>query len=349
MPRASDVWKYVTGLILAVLLLYWVFRDTNYQELVTQTKQASLPGLLGCAVLNAGHNLFRLLRWRLLLRPVRRRVPYRPMFAAVTLGYLTSWVVPGRIGEIVRPMVLSAREPVPLGPCIGTVVADRLLDAISVALLFAVGLLITPLGGAAREHARLIRTGSALLLAGTAALLLLLVLASWGSARTTARFDGSGAAVRWAWRSFLAVAGGARALRSPALAAGILLHGLAAWLMIAAGNWFGMRAVGADIPFGASLLILPMLVLGVAIPTPAGAGSYHALMKQGLLLFGVSEVTAVSAGLLIHASITIPILGLGLGVLWFERVSWRELLGAARQFKNLGGTRPDQRSMGSAT
>lgn len=349
MSRAKDVWKYLGGLILAVALLAWVFRDTDPAELWRQLRSASLSGLVACSALNIGHNVFRLFRWRLLLTPVRRRVPFRPMFAATMLGYLTSWVVPGRVGEIVRPMILSAREPVPLGPCIGSVVADRLLDAVTVVVLFAVGLMITPLGGAAREHTELIRSGSVALLAATLTMLAVLVLASGGSRRVEGWLDRRGGVVRWGGRSFLAVARGARALRSPLLAAGILLHSVLAWTMIAAGNWMGMRAAGADIPFGAALVILPMLVLGVAIPTPAGAGSYHALMKQGLLLFGTSEVVAVSAGLLVHASFTLPVILIGVAVLWIERVSWSELMGSARQFKDLDGAPKSPTAMESAT
>ena len=41
-------------------------------------------------------------------------------------------------------------------------------------------------------------------------------------------------------------------------------------------------------------------------------------MKIGLMLFGVSEVAAVTAGLLVHAAITIPVILLGLVLLWTE-------------------------------
>ncbi|NIM63944.1 MAG: hypothetical protein GTN89_15375, partial [Acidobacteria bacterium] len=67
------------------------------------------------------------------------------------------------------------------------------------------------------------------------------------------------------------------------------------WLMISTSTWACVRASGADVSLGAIFVITPMLVLGVAVPTPAGAGSYHGAMKAGLMLFGVSQVTAVTA------------------------------------------------------
>jgi len=117
----------IGGLLLAALLLYWVLHDKDPQALSSALFRASWPALAAGAAINFAHNVFRVLRWRWLLDPVRADVPFRPMFAAVVLGYMTTWLIPGRIGEVVRPALLSAREDLPLGPCLGTVVADRLL------------------------------------------------------------------------------------------------------------------------------------------------------------------------------------------------------------------------------
>src|SRR5260221_10875980 len=92
----------IGGLLLALLLLYWVFHDKDAHALSGAMMRASWGLLVLGAVINLAHNLFRVLRWRWLLDPVRERVPLRPMFAAVILGYMTTWLVPGRVGEVVR-------------------------------------------------------------------------------------------------------------------------------------------------------------------------------------------------------------------------------------------------------
>ena len=98
----KNITKYVIGLALAVLLLWWVLRGTDRQMLIDQLARTSVL-LLGTSILcNLGHNIFRALRWRALLEPVHPDTPFRPMFAAIILGYMTSWIVPGRVGELVR-------------------------------------------------------------------------------------------------------------------------------------------------------------------------------------------------------------------------------------------------------
>ena len=331
-----DIAKYLFGILLAAALMVWVLRGTDPATLWSHIRDASILGLLLGAALNFGHNVFRVLRWRVLLNPVRRGIGLRAMFVAVILGYLTSWVIPGRLGELVRPMLLSAREGVALGPAVGSIVADRVLDIVAVAFLFAVGIWITPLSGEAAEHAALLRTGAAIAVIVATAVLIVMVVASVAGQRLSTWFARRGKSFRWLGRAAVSLAHGASALRSPRALGLVLVHSLAAWVMIAGGTWVCVRAAGADVSLGTVLVILPMLVLGVAVPTPAGAGSYHGAMKVGLMLFGVSQVTAVSVGLLAHMMMAVPVIVVGVVLLWTENVRWGDLISGARQFRQLG-------------
>lgn len=340
--------KYAGGLLMAILLLAWVLRGTDVSTVARQIASASLPAALGCAALNFGHNVFRVWRWQSLLAPTRVGIGFRSAFVAVVLGYLTSWVMPGRLGELVRPLLLSSREGVPLGPCLGTVVVDRLLDAATISTLFAVGSFFAPLVGPAEAHADLLRKGS-LVLVGAAAVGIAAML---GVARLGGRggawFRGWPRPLRWLGRTATEVSLGVTALRRPRLALGIAANSLAAWLAIAAGTWLGVRAVGIDLAFGAILVILPMLALGVAVPTPGGTGGYHGAMKVGLLAFGVSESSAVSAAIVVHALITVPILVTGVALLWSENISWREIRTSAQALRRLGAHAAPSGAVGSA-
>jgi uncharacterized protein (TIRG00374 family) len=260
------------------------------------------------------------------------------MFVAVIVGYMTSWVVPGRLGELVRPMLLSAREPVPLGPCIGTVVADRMLDGIAVVALFVVGSWITPLEGKAAEYETLIRGGSVTMAALVAVVTVVMLLASSAGPRFESWLERRHRAIRWAGRSMISISSGVRAFRSPRLLVQLVIYSLLAWLTIAAATWAGVRAAGADVSFGAILVIQPLLVLGVAVPTPGGAGSYHSAMKVGLMLFGVTQVTAVSAAFLMHFLIVVPVILLGMVLLRTDGISWKEVVSSAAQVRKLGSS-----------
>jgi uncharacterized membrane protein YbhN (UPF0104 family) len=118
----------------------------------------------------------------------------------------------------------------------------------------------------------------------------------------------------------------------------LAVYSLLAWGTIALATWAGVRAAGADVSLGAILVIQPLLVLGVAVPTPGGAGSYHGAMKVGLMLFGVAQVTAVSAAFLMHFLIVVPVILLGMVLLWTDGISWKELVASAAQVRKLGAS-----------
>lgn len=332
----KDLAKYLGGILLAVALLWWVLRGSDPAAVWAQLKGASFSLMLLCVVLNVGHNVFRAWRWRVLLTPFQPGVPFRPMFVAIIVGYMTSWVVPGRLGELVRPMLLSARERVPLGPCIGSIVADRMLDGMSVVALFVLGTWITPLEGEAAEYETLIRTGSVTMAMLVAGVTVVMLLASTAGPRFENWLDRRHRAIRWVGRTMISISTGVSALRSPRLVIQLAVYSLLAWLTIAAATWAGVHAAGADVSFGAILVIQPLLVLGVAVPTPGGAGSYHGAMKVGLMLFGVTQVTAVSAAFLMHFLIVVPVILLGMILLWTDGISWKELVSSAAQVRKLG-------------
>ncbi len=329
--------KYLGGAILAVGLFWWVLSGTDTAEVWKQFRKASIPLLLLAASLNLAQNVPRVWRWRALLEPVRPSIPFRPMFSAVILGYLTSWVVPGRLGELVRPALLAGRERLPLSACLGSIVADRMLDAIAVLVLFAGGTALVPLQGEAAEHAALIRTGALGLLAVIGVpLVALLIVSSARDAveRRLARWTGFRQRLGHA---VLGVADGMSALRNPRLFLIVTFHTALVWSLIVAGTWLAVRAAGVSVEIEAMGVIMPLLVLGIALPTPGGAGGYHAAMTFGLTaLFNVDPPTAVGASFLAHLIVIVPVVVLGVALLFIDRIPFHDLLNAARQVRGKG-------------
>ncbi len=338
--------KYLGGAALAALLLWFVLRGVDRSALVAAIGRASITGLLAGAAVNLAHNVFRVWRWGALLEPVKPGLKFRPMFTAVIVGYLTTWVLPGRLGELVRPALLTAREDVPIGPSLGSIVADRVLDGAAILVLFTAGTFLAPVQGSGAQK---IRSAALVLLVLVVLFMLGAVVAGGMRGRLEAWFERRGRFVRWCGRAFLSLALGTEALRRPRLLAIVLGHSLLAWITIAAGAWLGVRASGADVSLPAMMVMLPLLAFGVAVPTPGGTGGYHAAMAFGLqMLFGVPADAAVAAGILMHLAVVLPVIALGLVLLKTEGISWADMLSAARSVRGLGREGGPSAAEGSA-
>ncbi len=329
--------KAAAGLILAVALLWWVFRGVDLDILWGHLREASWVGLLAAGLLAVGHNVFRALRWRALLEPIRADLPFRSLFDTIILGYTVSWVMPGRLGEVVRPALLAGREDLPVGPCLGSVVADRLLDGVAVLVLFAVGVSVTPIAAESVQQVGLIQASALVLVALISIPLIVLLVASTARARLERLLSGRGGWRGWLGRIVLSLADGVQALKRPALLGRIAVYTLLAWLTITASTWIGVRSCGVAISFGGTMMLLPLLALGIALPTPGGAGGFHAAMRVGLTkLFLVGNTLAVGAGLLVHAASILPVILLGGLLAVTGRSTMQDLRRAVRQVREMG-------------
>jgi uncharacterized membrane protein YbhN (UPF0104 family) len=92
-----------------------------------------------------------------------------------------------------------------------------------------------------------------------------------------------------------------------------LAWSLPLWLSIAAGIWAVAVAFRLPIPFTGTFLLLSVLVLGVAVPTPGAIGGFDEAFRLGATgFYGAPDAAAVGAALALHVLTLGPSLILGL-------------------------------------
>lgn len=316
------VLTYVSGPLLAALFLWLAFRGVRLSELGDQLARASWRLLVPTLLLVLVHLALRSLRWRTLLDPVRRGLPFDALMSATTVGYMSS-LLGGRIGEVLRPVLLARRTAVPLAPAIASVGVERIvLDALGIlgcgALALVLPSRLTGLGaGADPQLLATLRGSGAVLLAIAVAGLVIAVLIARHLAAVTLQLERLSARVtsrlgRRLIGFFSGLFPGFSAFATPGGVIRLTLETVAVWGVIALGNWLGIRAAGVEIPFLGALILIPILAVGIGIPTPGGTGTFHFAMKIGLTqLFGVSADAALGAALLVHAATWVPVLAAG--------------------------------------
>ena len=106
---------------------------------------------------------------------------------------------------------------------------------------------------------------------------------------------------------------GLGAIRNPRRLLVALLWSFPLWLAIATGIWAAAVAFQLAVPFTGSFLIIALLVLGVAVPTPGAIGGFHEAFRYGATtFFGAPNDAAVGAAIVLHVLSIGPALLLGL-------------------------------------
>jgi glycosyltransferase 2 family protein len=316
------------GGILALLLLYWVFRGTDLKTLGRVLAGARPGYLLGVVAVTVVVYLVRSWRWGYLLAPLAR-VPLLDLFSATMVGFGSAMIIP-RAAEILRPFLVSRRHPVTVSAGFATIILERIVDLLTVLGLLGVYLYVLEPPAAQTRGPLLDLLQKGGLLVGAGAIVLVVVLFAFHvhAERALAVCDRVLQKLpAWLRRPLAGIlrsfSEGLAVLQAPALhLLAIAAQSLVVWVLIAFGFHLVHLAFGLDLPFRATFLLIAFLTVGVAIPTPGMVGGFHAFYLLALSeAFGVDKDEARAIGLAAHALTTLPVVVLGLAFLGREGIS----------------------------
>ncbi len=350
--------RLLLGALLAAVLLAWFFRGVDWHALGQALRGARPLPLVGLVLVTIAVYSTRAWRWGDLMAPLGR-VRYPDLFSATMVGFASGLLVP-RAGELLRPWLVSRRHPIPVSAGVATIILERLVDMITVLVLFAAYLFVLPVPAAQAEGQVLfdfwglrptamdfIKAGGALALAAVVVVLAVLAAMHANPGRVVGWVEARLArAPRWLsgplGRVLRSFSEGLAVLRAPAPhLAKIGLQSLLVWLLIALGFHLNHIAFGIDLPFHATFLLIAFLVVGVAIPTPGMVGGFHAFYLIALSgVYGVDRATAAAAGISAHALSNLPVLVFGLALLGREGLSLGRVAEVTRDEQKLQEVRP---------
>ena len=331
--------RLLIGILLSGVLLYFFLRNIDLAEVWSVIKSGNAFWLSIALVFNVLNYFMRSVRWRYFLQPIKRTRLWN-LYKTTIIGFAVSAIFPARVGEIVRPYLLAVKENISRTAAIATIVIERLFDTLTILfmLVFYLLLLIRPdqLSESARGSLGELKETGLIVFAVVLVGLLFLYYLKKNPAfirrivRWFERFLPKKAAdsIDQILDSFVE---GLSILHDPGILAKISYWSLIFWLVICVSFWAGAKAFFPSFPFTGTFLIMILLAIGIAVPTPGGVGSYHLLCKIGLMrFFDVPEAQASAIALVSHAINFIPVTIQGLIFLWHEGLSTRKISSIAQ-------------------
>jgi len=126
-------WKFWLGMAISALALYFTLRDVDFSAFARAIARAEATWLIPAAACFLAALLIRAWRWATLMG----EAPFETVFHAMNIGYMLNMMLPFRMGEIGRAVVIGQRTAVSTATAMSSVVVERLLDLIAVVLMFA--------------------------------------------------------------------------------------------------------------------------------------------------------------------------------------------------------------------
>jgi uncharacterized protein (TIRG00374 family) len=314
--------KTIASLVLAaVLFAYFLWRAplNEVGHALASVKWLYLAASIALALTSYA---VRGLRWGIILRPVGKPRT-GDLIGCTAAGFAANTILPARAGELVRPLLLSARSGLPAAATIASILTERIADLATILVLFACGSVfagdrLTP--GALRP----LHDAAILTMLGLAAFVVVIVLLlRWREGAVTRMVALLPQRFRERGRHFLDhVLDGLSVVHEPRQLIRLLLWSLGVWMAASLQVELLTQAFSIDTGLPGAFVLLTVGGLGLAIPTPGGVGGFHAATQFGLVrLFGVDVGVATAFALIHHAVSFFPITIIGLS--YAGAVGWR--------------------------
>lgn len=309
----STILRIFLPFLLGAGILYWMYRGSSWSDISDMLFNRMEWSWMAVSLLfGILPQILRGWRWRIALEPAGEK-PRRSTCAwAIFVSYAASLVIP-RVGEITRCGTLKRYEGTSFAKSLGTVVTERIVDA-----LFMLIVTLLTLVTQRRIFATFFdRTGTnfeslfskftitesvvtVLCVAATVAFVVMLVkkLKVFGFVRST---------FHDLWEGIISM----RRMKSFPL---YLLYSFAIWFCYYLHFSFTLLCFDFTESLGASeaLVIFCAGSYAVLIPTPNGAGPWHFAVKTMLILYGVAADDAILFALVVHTMQTGLIIVLGM-------------------------------------
>ncbi len=263
-------WAYVPLLILITLATFWV----------------------------------RALRWRHLL-PDGAGVSRVSLFEATLVGSTATFILPLRVGEVIRPWVLSRWQPIKFSAGFASIVVERAFDALT--LLILLGVAIPQL----ESVPPIVSAGAKIVTVLAVAVLAVMVTAYLGSSQL----------VRLGERMIMAMLGkkwpklaeklvgmvedflkGLRGISSVKDLAWSIFWSAVLWALLVTLYQVGLWSFGVDASIWVGVTVCVMIALAVAAPgAPGFVGTFQLGCVVALAIFGYPEEFGVAYSIVLHA------------------------------------------------
>jgi uncharacterized membrane protein YbhN (UPF0104 family) len=300
---------------IGILLIWWSLHQIPPQEWEKFTlalKKSKLWIIFPVGLILGLSHLVRALRWRLIMDPLGYKPSITNTFLAVLIGYLANLAVP-RLGEVLKCTLLSKYEKVPAEKIVGTIVAERAFDVISLGIVFLLALTlqfsVVEAGwnqfksyGKAAGDASSSNENTYIIIA---AFVFIFIAALWFfRSKMQNAISTIQKIIAGVWEGVMS----ATKLKKHNL---FFFYSFAIWFLYLLATYVGLYATeGTESSFQTAISCLAFASIGMII-TPGGIGAYAYFMAKVLELNGVDYTLGLANGTLQWFSQFIIVIVLG--------------------------------------
>jgi uncharacterized protein (TIRG00374 family) len=307
------------GILISILCLGLSLKDVRFADVWEALQGANYVFVVVTVLMTAVGLFGRALRWQLLFYPTKD-LPLSKVFAVLNIGYLLMNVLPARLGDVARAILLGELTGVSKARALSTIVVERVTDVLVILLFLASVVLFVPVPEWAAQSAMLVGVG----FVGLAVVLVVLARQRERGLALLHRLAGLAPFLNResVWKVVHSLLDGLDILRYWRPAGQLLIGSILIWFLGLIQFHSVILAFDLQVPVAATVFIMCITALGMTVPSSPGyIGVWEYIIILGLSLFGVDKSHALSYALVLHFSVYMTTTAMGVFSLWRESVA----------------------------
>ncbi len=125
----------IVGGMISALTLFLAFRNVPADQLLTYLGTIDYRWIFPTVAIIVLTFVLRVLRWKIMLKEICE-ISFWQAFHPTMIGFMMNCVLPGRVGELARPVLLKQKQGIPMTTGLSTIAAERIFDLIVLIILF---------------------------------------------------------------------------------------------------------------------------------------------------------------------------------------------------------------------
>ena len=133
--------KNLLPIFIGLFCIYYSFKNISFSDFKDYFTKINYLWVFAGIFLGALSHISRSYRWKFLIEPLGHKLGFVNSVLTVFSAYLINYTIP-RAGDIARGTMISKYEKIPFEKAIGTIVAERVVDVLSILIIILLGLII---------------------------------------------------------------------------------------------------------------------------------------------------------------------------------------------------------------
>ena len=322
----------IVGFMVSIICSWLFVRKIEWSSLGVAFSEAKYIYILPTVVIIFVAHCIRAIRWEVLISPIKK-VSILNLFSACMIGFMANNVLPARLGEIIRPVMIARKEKIGMSTSFATITIERVFDILGIIVIASLLFCFLPSDNQANSQAvmlQLKKWSAIMAFFGICAIVILFLLSLYPK-KTNAVFERLLFIFPHHLRDKLinllnSFISGLQVLDHKAKLIWVGVLSIVIWLLNAASIYVLCYSFDIGLSFAGSCFVIVCIALAVALPqAPGFTGVFHIATQKSLDVFGVDLSSAQSFAILMWAVNFVPITVAGLLFLWREGISFVEI------------------------